>query len=386
MENEYLQSIVDPKYSAEQSILLRYQKSGIGNVDEDAVKAVSLKEGARILHVLDYKGVPVHVLDETTLTETNTFEAYVAAVTIAHCRQQNHRKIMFSSGGNLGSALAAYAHQAGIEAYSFHPSDNIPFLNGEILNQQGIHAVGVREAQKTREMVLKFRERMIGALGYDPLVPSIEERLEAFQYRGFFVSEHMLQRQMQFESVAQTVSAGFGPLGMYRTLSDLVRRNILQALPKFLGIQQEANCYMFERWRGQKVAGDISLLAPTLFDKNPDKTFGTYAQMADLIRNTQGLFLTINHRAFERYISPDVRCALAMQGIQHATSSEGQILAKSGLLGFAGTLKAIDEGFVQQGPSLVCMTDGVKAAYRPAKIEFEIREEGDIEKLVERAA
>lgn len=119
MINNYsLQKLIDEKYKSEQSIILRYHKSGLSCLTESDHLPVSQKEGTRIFHLFDYKKVPIFVLDETTLMTTNTFEALVAEITLAHCKKFGYKKIVFSSGGNLGVALSNYARPSDIEVFS----------------------------------------------------------------------------------------------------------------------------------------------------------------------------------------------------------------------------------------------------------------------------
>lgn len=375
-----LQNLVDDKYKPEQSIILRYHKSGLSGLTESDHLPVSQKEGARIFHLLDYKKVPIFILDETTLMTTNTFEALVAEITLAHCKKFGYKKIVFSSGGNLGVALSNYASKAGIESYSFNPLNNMSLLDEKIFKNNGAHLIAVKDTQKTRKMMLEFKKRMERSLNYDPLVPQSKWRFEALGYRGFFIAEFMIKNRINFEAISQTLSAGFGPLGTYEILGNLFKNKNITRLPKFLGIQQEANCYFFQKWSRKKIHSDSPLIVPTLFDKNPDKTFGTYNLIKNLLKNTKGCILTISQGEFDNYISKDILKALSRNGIQHVIHDK-KIIFRSGLMALSGLLKAIDNHFIENGPVLVCMTDGVREYTKPAQPEFVISEESDLKNI-----
>jgi len=374
--------LIDQKYPAEESIILRYHRSGITKLSEQELKLISLKEGERIFYLMDYLGVPIFILDETTLTETNTFEALVAAITLGHCKKLGYKKVIFSSGGNLGAALARYASLADIKAYSFNPLVNLPLLDGSIFTKKGVYLIGVKNAQKTRDVMLEVRKRMMKVLKYDPLIPKMSWRLEAFGFRGFFIGEYMIKNKIRFTAITQTISAGFGPIATFNVLGGLFRKKQIRTLPKLLGVQQEMNCYMYEKWSGKKVqTGDSSLLVPTLFDKNPDKTFGTYPALTRLLKKTGGSLLTISSREFKHYISADVLKKLEQNGLRH-TKVKGDIFAKSGLVALAGSMKAIDGGIISRGPVLVSMTDGVTNFSVSSKPKFIVRNKQDLNKII----
>jgi len=378
LKDSRLSIAADPRFSPGRSIVLRYRKSGLQDLPARELAAASLREGARIVPLLEHGGVPIYALDETSLMATHSFEAALAAVTIAHCRRLGHKKIIFSSGGNLGTALAAYARHSRLKACSFNPLDNMPYLDDGIFSQPGICLAGVAEAQQTRAMALRFRLRLRRALGYDPLVPKMEWRFAAFAPRAFFIREFAQARKISFASISQTISAGFGPLAIYRVL-----RRLPGPLPAFLGVQQAANAYMYRRWSGVKPASNGRLLIPTLFDLNPDRTFGTYAELARVLKASAGAITTVDEAEFGRYISARVLRALARYGLK-PTMKGGEPLARSGLVALAGTLKAIDAGILRRGPALVCLTDGVRPPWRPARPAAVIRDGRDLDRLAEK--
>lgn len=366
---------VDKRFGSRLSIALRYQKSGCTDLDGELLRSTSMREGERIFFLLKHKGVDVYILDETSFMTTNTFEALVAMISVAHCKKLKRTKVIFSSGGNLGVALAAYCGKAGISALSFNPLVNVPFLDGTWFGRSA-HLVAVENTQRTRETMLVVRKKMREALGYDPLIPTIPWRLEANRFRGFAILEFAARHQLSFSAICQTVSAGFGPLGTYETIERFVKSG---SLPMFLGVQQHANAYMYKRWKQKKVPGNEPLIVPTLFDKNPHKTFGTYPAMARLLKKTQGDIVSVDGAEFSHYISKKLLQFLAKKGLRH-TRRKGEIMAKSGLLALAGALKAIDHRIITKSAVLVCMTDGAQKIAKSASPELVIRQKSDVEK------
>ncbi|KKW44001.1 MAG: hypothetical protein UY94_C0038G0003 [Parcubacteria group bacterium GW2011_GWA2_56_21] len=368
----------DDAYEAQKSIALRYRKSITTGLDENLLKRIGGHEGERIFPLLSHKGIAVYVLDETTRMMTGTFEALVAAVSVTDFKKKGHATAIFSSGGNLGTALAAYCERAGINAFSFNPLVNVPLLDGQWFGNR-VQLVAVRDAQRTRDVMLLARKVLQKRLGYDPLIPSVQSRMDAMRLRGFAVAEYMRRERILFAAIAQTISAGFGPLGMFGALADLTHK--VERLPAFLGVQQEANAYMYRRLKRRAARDSSQLIVPTLFDKNPHKTFGTYPMLASLVKNTDGDIVTINREEFDRYISSSVLARLRAHGVVH-TKKDGEFVGRSGLMALVGVLKAIDKSILCTGPVLVCMTDGTQKVSQQPRPWLVAEKDGVIEKIL----
>jgi threonine synthase len=375
MRHSNLKRLLSDSFEANESIVLRYQKSIPTGPHKDLLKRISMREGSRIFPLLSHKGVDVYILDETTHMMTGTFEALVAALSVADFVKNKRDTAIFSSGGNLGTALAAYCQHAGINAFSFNPLVNVPLIDGRWFGDL-VQLVAVRDTQRTRDAMLLVRKMLQKRLGYDPLIPSTQSRMAAMRLRGFAVAEYMQREGISFTAIAQTISAGFGPLGMYEVLRRTKRA------PAFLGIQQEANAYMYRRFKRRKTRDSSRLIVPTLFDKNPHKTFGTYPKVASLVQKTGGDILTINGREFSRYISSNVLKTLREGGIVHMKKG-GVFVGRSGLMALAGILKAIDEGVIIKGPVLSCMTDGTQRIAKRAKPWLVVKKDADADKVLE---
>jgi hypothetical protein len=373
-------AVADPRYTADESIVLRYHRDGSAHLGRGDLEKSHLREGARILPFLVHRDVPVFLLDETTRCETGTFEAYVACVAMAQGLRSGRPMLMSSSGGNLGTALAEYAAHAGIDFYSFHPAVNLPLLDDRVFGRGSVRLVAVADAQRTRDMVLDVRARVMRRLGYDPLVPKPSWRYQAFGYRGHFLLDVMRERDLRFRAFAQTISAGFGPLGTYRALRDAADASGPPDLPRFLGVQQRGNCYMYQRWKACRVPGEDPLIVPTLFDRNPNRCFQTYPEIARLLEETGGDLIAVSQAEFDRTVTPSLLSRLAEVGIRHSLQ-DGRPVARSGLMALAGVLKAIDRGSLTEGPVLVSMADGVRPMPKPCRPSHLLADARDSERL-----
>jgi hypothetical protein len=374
---------LDGACAADRSIVLRYAEavefSGDPATDagiRDWLGRVSLGEGARVFPLLTYRGVSLWILDETSRMATRTLKSVDGCVTTAICKQRGDRRTAFESGGNTGAALTRYGNPAGIETFFFCPADNLDLLDSRVFAPAEAHLLAVAEPGKLKSAAAAFA-RAVGAAH----IPERDWRYFASMFRGLFIAEEILRRG-SFDWVVQTVSAAFGPIGIYRVLD--VFAGELGARPRFLGVQQEENCPMVRAWRraGER-AGDhslpptTSLLNRVMYDTAPE-TYGTREGLLGLLAAVQGALTTVSRGEFDRVLTADPvgREMLEKLGDQGApiTLRGGQVLEKAGLIALVGTLKEIEHGTIQPGARvLCCLTSGCSEGDARAAPEFTVR-------------
>ncbi len=388
-----LEKLIDEDYYAEKSIVLRYRNAFRfeGSDEEDSaykdwLRKTSLREGTRIFRLLRYKGVDVHIFDETSLMHTRTLKSIDGCITIARCRFYGHHRVFFESGGNTGTALTEYGHRAGLETFLFIPEDNLPLLNSRTFRSRKAHLITVKEPGMVKK-VSGFLENLDGL----QRIPRVSWRYEASMFRGMFILEHMLSNQ-RFDWISQTISAAFGPIGIYRVMNSF--KNEIGGIPKFLGIQQEGNCPMYKAWRTKKdfepveVKSTRQLLTKVMYDDKP-YTYGTYMYLKEILSHSAGDLATINRSEFmdllgHNFDQKNVLDLLRDKGIE-ITVSGGEVVEKTGLIALAGTLKAIDNNIILKGSRvLCCLTSGISKADGKAKSEFSISNMDDASKAVEK--
>ncbi len=358
---------IDTRCAWEQSIIRRYRKLIMGGPrDLNLLDEVSEREGVRVFHLMDYQDVAVYILDETSLMVTGSFEDLVGCVTLAMALERDWFTIVSSSGGNLGTALAHYAAQSGVEAYSFQPTPALTYLDSSFFELDIIHLYGVEIPVLTRRCALRFARELEEVFGYSPLVPRPAWRYAAYQCLGYFLIEYMTNQEMKFSWIAQTTSAGFGPIGIYQSLRKVLANGLIERLPSFLCIQQEANCRAYEEWTGEKVKKQGKLLLPKLFDPDPNRTFRTFGELFGLLRQSNGTINTISQQEFDHYITAEVIELFSQNNVCLTLDAVGKPIHKAGLMALAGILKAIDQGVIQAGPVLCCLTEGTQPLAQPA--------------------
>lgn len=365
MENAS-EELTNGRYSAESSLVMRYLK-GSGLDLDDAERTMfrewlaraSMQEGVRLLPLFTHGGVDVHLLDESTLMHTRTFKSIDGCVTAAHCKRLGFDKVVLESGGNNGTALTTYCRRLGIETFCFVPQANLPLLNSKTFAHPTSHLIAVRDRGMVKEATHRFaRQRGL------PLVPRVDWRYEAARFRGSFILEQIMAGR-RFDWLSQTISAAFGPIGIYRVLRQ--HRAGIGALPRFLGVQQATNCPMYRAWqhnggdRGGAASGEEPLVVSVMYDVRP-QTHGTYAELEQLLDESVGSMTTVDAGEFDAFLQRRFNGRTPLEHLDangiSITLHDGGIVEKAGLMSLAGVVKAIDAGTIPSGSRILCSLTG----------------------------
>lgn len=379
-----LDKCIDARYSPEESIVLRYRNAfefGTRAQKDSDYKAwlqkTSIREGARIFPLLRYRGVYIYILDETSLMFTRTLKSIDGCVSIAMCKLRGYDRVVFESGGNTGTALTEYGQRAGLETFFFCPEENLSLLNSKTFDPDYAHLISVERPGMVKEAARLFEE--MNGLKH---IPETEWRYNASVFRGFFVLEHMIDRG-RFDWLVQTVSAAFGPIGIYRVLQEF-REDIGEA-PRLLGVQQAVNCPMYKSWKSNRASLEPTeidttshLLTRVMYDVKPH-TYGTYKDLRKVLVDSKGDLTTIGHKEFSDFLEREfggktVLDLLQDNGIE-ISGRDGDVVEKAGLIALTGTVKEIDNGLIKEGSNvLCCLTGGMSAANGQAKPEYRIND------------
>lgn len=365
-------SAIDRSHDGEQSVVLRYRhclRFEESPADDEAFKGLlertSIREGLRILPLLTYRDVEISVLDETSLMHTHTLKSIDGAVSIARSLQRGYQKVAFESGGNTGTALSIYGRRVGLETYLVLPGENLSLLDSAAFEAPTTHLIAVRDRHRVKQVASELRKRE----GL-PKVPQPEWRLEASTFIGSYLLEAMLEG-LEFDFLAQTISAAFAPIGIFRVLRQ--HQHDLGRLPSFLGVQQAPNCPMYRALRGTDTgagAGEAEsevrstgrLLTRVMYDSSP-QSYGTVDELRGVLDDTGGDLTLVDSADFRTLLEEDfdgagILSVLGKAGVD-IFLRDGEIVETTGLLALTGTLKEIAAGRIKAGSRvLVCLTSG----------------------------
>lgn len=374
---------IDPAYSPETSIVCRYRNIFThGEAKEDAaykqaLLETSLREGVRTFRLLTFQGVDVHILDESSLMHTGTLKSIDGCISAAKCKLRGYKRVVFESGANTGAALTEYCGRAGLETYLFIPEENLSLLDSRVFKPERAHLISVAEAGWVKKSAHLFQ----GLNGIQH-IPEVAWRYEASRFRGCFIAEHSAQNG-GFDWIAQTISAAFGPIGIYSVLEGFNTGN--DAVPRFLGVQQEANSPMYKAWKSKDKRldsipppSDVSgkLLTRVMYDVTP-QTYGTYEDLKRLLADTRGDLTTINHSEFSdlfrhKFGGKSVLDLLDEKGAPIGTRN-GEVVEKTGLISLAGAFKEIAAGRIARGSKILCcLTSGTRPVDGNARPECRV--------------
>lgn len=360
--------LIDHPAPAETSILQRYLpalKKLLPDVPltADELKSCSIQEGSRVARMETGFGPTIYISDETSGMETGTYKDLDACLIVAIALANGVERLVLSSGGNLGYSVARYASRVGLEVIAFQPATTLYKLDVSAYASDRIRLISVDLPEReVKDLALKFAERH--ALLH---VPDPRWRFAASSARAMFLLENILQHDSQVRYLAQTVCAGYGPVGIFKCFSALAAEGLIEEnqIPAFIGFQQMANAPMVKAWnegrreiRATHVDADPEVyLEPGLYNTNPGHI---YTRLFNLIKHYGGHLGGIDNKDYERY-SGDVVDILRRAGIELTRRPNGDYLEKTGLLTGVGILKAIDENRIRSGESVVfLLTGGVR--------------------------
>jgi len=358
---------IDTRHDASESVVLRYRDalSFGGSQSEDGrfrelLACTSIAEGVQIFPLLEYRGVAIDILDESSRMYTGTLKSIDGCVTTARCLLEGLERIVFESGGNTGAALAAYTGRAGIESFCVFPAENVSLIESRFFAKGRSHLIAVEKPEMVREAT-QCVERVCGVVR----VPKVDWRIAASEFIGCFILEQLIAGR-EYSHLVQSISAAFGPVGIYRVLER--NRSRFGKLPSFVGVQQASNAAMVQAWkagsseiRTAEVRSTGDLLSRVMYDSTPQR-YGTFEPLRNLLAQSGGHLATVDHAEFARYLSnhPDRGNPLDMfrrNGVEIA-ERDGGVVEKTGLMALAGTLKQIDAGEIPRGSRVLCCLTG----------------------------
>ncbi|MCX7886031.1 MAG: pyridoxal-phosphate dependent enzyme [Verrucomicrobiae bacterium] len=361
---------VDGRFTAEQSIALRYAAFLDGALTTDELRANSLREGVRILDLGEWHGVRLKLLDESSWMASGTYKSLDGCLSAAFCRKRGIRRVVFSSGANTGVALTIYGALAGLETFFFCPAANFSKLDGTIFDRAGAHLVAVEGSDRRVKQAARLAAARLDA----PQVPTLEWRLLSAGLRGMFLAEQVIRHGQRFDWLAQAVCAGYGPLGIYRVFEKLA----LERAPRFLAVQQAGLCPIVNAWQRRcetlpplvDAGWREKPIEPALYNVYPDQT---YPELFRVLQRWGGDAISVSQADFAEF-GEEFQGRVEAAGVTLGRMN-GQVVERAGLLAGAGALKAIAEGWISKGATVLCALTGGAGPVpsRPATPERWIR-------------
>lgn len=389
---DFLESI-DQSVDADQSVVLRYRNAVRFDDDDEknerfrsSLIETSLREGLRIVPLMQHQGVSIEVLDESSWMASGTLKSIDGCIAAARSLTDGFGRCVFESGGNTGSALTKYGATVDLETFFLVPTENVNLLDSSIFERESAHLIAIDDPGEVKSAAARLAE-----LEDLRRIPEAGWRFQASTLIGCFLAEHLTSNP-GYDYIVQSISAAFGPIGIFKVLG--AHRGEDAPLPRFVGIQQAANCPMFRAWRGENrrsaepIRSTSKLLTRVMYDSEPH-TYGTFQQLHRLLNETGGYLDTIDHEEFFDGLESRAEGRLL---IDHLESSgiriglrEGEVIEKAGLIALIGAIKQIDRGLISSGSRvLVCLTGGTAQPDGLAVPDHRISDASEIDSIVGR--
>jgi threonine synthase len=246
--------------------------------------------------------------------------------------------------------------------YFFHPRSTLYKLDAANFAGDRVKVITVDRPEREVKRLAKEFADTYGITH----VPNLDWRFAASAVRAMHIMERSLLPGRRVDWMAQTICAGFGPVGIYDCWSWLIGKKLMPAdmVPSFLGIQQAANAPIVRAWeKGSRriteqdiVANSLeSYIEPGLYNTNPNIN---YANLNDLNERYGGAFLAVegdDYSTYEQTVINWFRDA----GLEFTRMPQsGEILERAGILTGVGILKAIEVGVLEQGSRVLYLLTG----------------------------
>jgi threonine synthase len=175
---------------------------------------------------------PPLVKDEARLP-TGSFKARGLAVAVSMARVHGVRRVAIPTNGNAGAAMAAYAAQAGMEAFCFCPDDT-PEINLSEIALQGASVWRVNGLINDCARLVEAGKSQFD--WFDMSTLKEPYRIEGKKTMGL---ELAVQRQWQLPDVVfYPTGGGTGLIGMWKAWAELAELGwISGALPRLVAVQ-----------------------------------------------------------------------------------------------------------------------------------------------------
>ena len=287
------------------------------------VEPITLGEGfAPLLPSREFPNV--RIKDEG-LNATGSFKARGISVAISVAKSLGLKKLAMPSAGNAGSALAAYAAAAGLEAYIFMPRD-VPAANRIECETYGAHVTLVNGLISDCARIVGERKEQEGWFDLSTLKEPY--RLEGKKTMAYELFEQLGEELP--DAVLFPSGGGVGVIGMWKAFAEMEELSwIGSKRPKMIAVQAEGCAPIVKAWdEGSSIIEawpEASTIAAGL---RVPKPYGDYLVL-DILRRSKGTAVAVS----DDEIRKAVRDWASVEGIFAAPEGAASLAAYRKLRG-----------------------------------------------------
>src|SRR5437016_5769779 len=196
---------------------------------------VSLGEG--FTPMLPSREFPNVYIKDEGLNPTGSFKARGMSAAITMAKAYGLKKLVAPSAGNAGSALAAYAAAAGLEAHIFMPKD-VPLANRVECETYGAHLTLVNGLISDCARMVGERKDREGWFDVSTLKEPF--RVEGKKTMGYEVAEQLGWRLPQ--GIIYPTGGGVGLIGMWKAFDEMQQLGWIGSERPQMVVVQSSGC------------------------------------------------------------------------------------------------------------------------------------------------
>jgi len=308
------------------------------------VEPVSLGEG--FTPVLPSREFPSVYIKDEGMNPTGSFKARGMSVAVAMAKSYGLKKLATPSAGNAGSALAAYAAAAGIEAHIFMPKD-VPLANRVECEMYGANVTLVDGLISDCARMVAERKDREGWFDVSTLKEPF--RVEGKKTMGYEVAEQLGWRMPQ--GIIYPTGGGVGLLGMWKAFEEMQDLGWIGAeRPQMIAVQAAGCAPIAKAWDDAKPAAEFWPNAATqAAGLRVPKPYGDYL-ILDILKKSGGVALTVTDDEI-------------MDAVRQWARVEGVFAAPEGAAALAAYRKLRDSTFFGSDDKVVLFNTGSGLKY-----------------------
>lgn len=342
-------AILDPVYDASVAAAAVFDRPTPGRLWDyhrflpvpDPAAVVTLGEGATPLlplpEVAREVGAAAVWLKYEAVNPTHSFKDRTNAVAVAAARHFGHTKVLCTSTGNHGVALAAYAARAGLRCLVLLPPGAPPAAASEIAFF-GAEVVTVAEGAILPLMTTLWREH--GWYISQRNAPGVGGRPfgNPFGMEGYKTIAYEIRQQLGGavpDRVLLPVGGGDGAWGVYKGFAELLRLGLAARTPRVVVCQSAAGAPLERAWRLGLPAVEPVETGPTVAFSIVERQTGDHALAA--VRRSDGGAAAVDDAALRAAEGTLGRAGICVEPSSAASLAGLRALARAaGGAGLAG--------------------------------------------------
>jgi threonine synthase len=287
------------------------------------------------------------------LNPTGSFKARGITVAVSAAKALGLKKLAMPSAGNAGSALAAYAAAAGLEAHIFMPQD-VPLANRIECEAYGAEVTLVNGliSDCARIVGERLKKEKEGWFDFSTLKePYRVEGKKTMAYELFEQLGGKLPDAVIFPS-----GGGVGIIGMWKAFEEMEQLGWLDGSdlkgkrPRMIAVQAEGCAPIVKAWNEGKPTAEMWKDASTIAaGLRVPKPYGDYLVL-NILKRSSGTAVAVS--------DTEIKAAF-----QHWARTEGIFAAPEGAASLAAYRKLRSSGFLSENDKVVLFNTGTGLKY-----------------------